>query len=346
MGNCSIWLLAGWLAENGQKTTTLKIKVGERKCGRNTFNPVSDKTDKIWLRNNLFREKHNFLRWSERLMDRGQVLLKGNEFFHVFQQQQQLLLPQKSNWGDWYQDRNQNLLTMHLLFFHRQSLKSWKKNFGIRIVVTINCDVGYNHISKGRDCLSFTRSPSIVLFLSFTCSPSMAVWLSGSLRKNCFSSPCASDTMIVEANMAENVLEEVVIRLEEEASVVEEVSAEARMMMVVVASISRMALPPQLQVPIFHFSQITKGTFYLKLREIRFLETGVSNPNVNVKLNLKPDVKLNKQNTNCPSLLSVLPSFSVQQLKYAIPSLSDHSLPKGLPARSRGSESPNTSGAS
>ena len=174
----------------------------------------------------------------------------------------------------------------------------------------------------------------------------MAVWLSGSLRKNCFSSPCASDTMIVEANMAENVLEEVVIRLEEEASVVEEVRAEARMMMVVVASISRMALPPQLQVPIFHFSQITKGTFYLKLREIRFLETGVSNPNVNVKLNLKPDVKLNKQNTNCPSLLSVLPSFSVQQLKYAIPSLSDHSLPKGLPARSRGSESPNTSGAS
>lgn len=167
----------------------------------------------------------------------------------------------------------------------------------------------------------------------------MAVWLSGSLRKNCFSSPCASDTMIVEANMAENVLEEVVIRLEEEASVVEEVRAEARMMMVVVASISRMALPPQLQVPIFHFSQITKGTFYLKLREIRFLETGV-------KLNVKPDVKVTKKNTNCPSLLSVLPSFSVQQLKYAIPSLSDHSLPKGLPARSRGSESPNTSGAS
>merc|ERR1719305_1919670 len=114
---------------------------------------------------------------------------------------------------------------------------------------------------------SLVHCKSPILFSTLqgkvTCSPSMAVWLSGSLRKNCFSSPCASDTMIVEANMAENVLEEVVIRLEEEASVVEEVRAEARMMMVVVASISRMALPPQLQVPIFHFSQITKGTFYL-----------------------------------------------------------------------------------
>ena len=100
----------------------------------------------------------------------------------------------------------------------------------------------------------------------------MAVWLSGSLRKNCFTSPSASDTMIVEANKAENVLEEVVIRLEEEATVVEEMRAEVRMTMMVVASIMRMALPPQLQVPIVHFSQITKGTFYLKLREIRFLE--------------------------------------------------------------------------
>ena len=89
--------------------------------------------------------------------------------------------------------------------------------------------------------------------------------MSGSLRKNCFTSPSASD-IIVEANRAENVLEVVVIRLEEEASV------EARMMKMMVASILRMALPPQLQVPIFHFSQITKRTFYLKLREIRFVE--------------------------------------------------------------------------
>ena len=56
----------------------------------------------------------------------------------------------------------------------------------------------------------------------------MAVWLSGSLRKNCFSSPSASDTIIVEASMAENVLEEVVvIRLEEMV-----VEMRARMMMV------------------------------------------------------------------------------------------------------------------
>ena len=78
----------------------------------------------------------------------------------------------------------------------------------------------------------------------------MAVWLSGSLRKNCFSSPSTNDTIIVEANMAENVLEEVVvIRLEEMV-----VEMRARRMMI---SIIMLRMATATSTASSHFSLFT-----------------------------------------------------------------------------------------
>ena len=49
------------------------------------------------------------------------------------------------------------------------------------------------------------------LLLSFksrpTCSPSMAVWLSGSLRKNCFTSPSTKASKVEANTMVVTILE-------------------------------------------------------------------------------------------------------------------------------------------
>ena len=85
---------------------------------------------------------------------------------------------------------------------------------------------------------------------SFTCSPSMAVWLSGSLRKNCFTSPSANVTM-VEANRAKlNIFELLEEGIKLEATVAE------RMMMVVVA-VTFISHLFESSTPVSHFSLFT-----------------------------------------------------------------------------------------
>ena len=147
----------------------------------------------------------------------------------------------------------------------------------------------------------------------------MAVWLSGSLRKNCFTSPSTNDTMVDPNSRAEEV---VIIRLEEEETTVGEMRAEARMM-VMVASILRIAqLPPQLWVPIFHCSQITKRTFYLKLREIRFLE------NRCLKSKCKSQCECQTKNRKLiPVFCQTCPAFSLCQFHHSSIQLLEYSIP-------------------
>ena len=78
----------------------------------------------------------------------------------------------------------------------------------------------------------------------------MAVWLSGSLRKNCFTSPSANVTMVEASRAKLNIFELLEEGIKLEATVAE------RMMMVVVA-VTFISHLFESSTPVSHFSLFT-----------------------------------------------------------------------------------------
>ena len=122
-------------------------------------------------------------------MNGHREFLKSNEFVHVFQQQQHLSPP--------------DLLLQQVSAIIRRE----KKLSAIQKLICLSlCLCVYVSISF---CLCIPQHmdendrPLLLSFESrLTCSPSMAVWLSGSLRKNCFTSP-STKAIMVEASTTE-----------------------------------------------------------------------------------------------------------------------------------------------